>query len=43
MPRDKSLKDGRPTAYVCRNYTCHAPVTSAVDLVGQLDAGGWHG
>jgi len=36
--RDKSLKDGRPTAYVCRNYTCQAPVTSAADLVRQLDA-----
>jgi hypothetical protein len=25
--RDRSLIDGRATAYVCRDFTCHAPVT----------------
>jgi len=28
----KNQVDGRPTAYVCQNFTCSAPVTSASDL-----------
>lgn len=28
--------DGRATAYVCRNFTCEAPVTSAADLKTAL-------
>ena len=28
----KTQVDGRPTAYVCQNFTCSAPVTSASDL-----------
>jgi uncharacterized protein YyaL (SSP411 family) len=27
-----SLRDGRPAAYVCRNFTCDAPVTRAEEL-----------
>jgi uncharacterized protein YyaL (SSP411 family) len=27
---------GRPTAYVCRNFTCDAPVTDAADFAAQL-------
>jgi hypothetical protein len=32
--------DGRPTAYVCRNYACELPVTDAGALARQLDAAG---
>jgi len=29
---------GRPTAYVCRNFTCELPATDRVTLARQLDA-----
>jgi hypothetical protein len=29
--------DGKPTAYVCRNFTCSAPVTSATELRALLE------
>ena len=29
--------EGKPTAYVCRSYTCDEPVTDAVALSGQLE------
>ncbi|HLF70267.1 MAG TPA: thioredoxin domain-containing protein, partial [Actinomycetota bacterium] len=32
----KTVIDGKPTAYVCRNYTCEAPVTAAEELRSQL-------
>src|SRR5262249_34020531 len=35
--RGKSAIDGRPTAYVCRNYVCLAPVTTPEELAAQLD------
>jgi uncharacterized protein len=31
--------DGRPTAYVCENYTCQLPVTNSAALVQLLKAG----
>ena len=34
-----SLRDGRAAAYVCRNFACRQPVTTASDLRQELDAG----
>jgi uncharacterized protein YyaL (SSP411 family) len=34
----RSAVDGKPTAYVCRNYACELPVTDATALARQLDA-----
>ncbi|HEY8489846.1 MAG TPA: thioredoxin domain-containing protein, partial [Dehalococcoidia bacterium] len=34
----RGLEGGRPTAYVCENYACLLPVTSADALREQLDA-----
>ncbi len=31
-----AMKDGRSTAYVCRDFTCRLPVTTVKDLAGQL-------
>ena len=28
---------GKATAYVCRNFTCEAPVTGAAELIEQLE------
>ncbi len=33
----KTQRDGRPTAYVCQNYTCSDPVTSWEDLKALLE------
>jgi len=35
--RSKGLVDGRPAAYVCTNYACKQPVTTAEALIEQLD------
>ena len=32
----RGLVDGRPTAYVCQDYTCQLPVTDPEALAGQL-------
>ena len=32
----REMLNGRPTAYVCRNYVCQLPVTDAGALAGQL-------
>ena len=34
--RHKTLVDGQPTVYVCRNYTCNLPVTTPTALTPQL-------
>ncbi len=37
---DREQRDGEPTAYVCRSFTCSPPVTDieeAMDWVGKLD------
>ncbi len=37
--RDRVSIDGRPTAYVCRDFVCRLPVTDPPDLRSQLDTG----
>jgi uncharacterized protein YyaL (SSP411 family) len=34
----RSVRDGRPTAYVCHNFTCAAPTNEAAELLKQLEA-----
>jgi len=34
---DKAQIDGMSTAYVCENFTCELPVTSAEDLINRLN------
>ncbi|WSQ11502.1 thioredoxin domain-containing protein [Streptomyces sp. NBC_01231] len=34
---DRPLRDGEPTAYVCRNFTCDAPTTDPDRLSTQLN------
>jgi uncharacterized protein YyaL (SSP411 family) len=33
---DRPVRDGRPTAYVCRHFVCRLPVTSVDELSAQL-------
>jgi len=33
---DRPSKDGNATAYVCQNFTCHAPVTMPEELTNLL-------
>ncbi|MGW3293902.1 thioredoxin domain-containing protein [Streptomyces xiamenensis] len=36
---DRALRDGLPTAYVCRNFVCALPTTDPVELARQLRTG----
>ena len=36
----RDMIDGKATAYVCRNFYCEAPQTSAEGLAEALNAGG---
>jgi uncharacterized protein YyaL (SSP411 family) len=33
--RGKTLVNGSPAVYICRNYTCRRPLTSAAEI-GQV-------
>ena len=35
---DRSQVDGKPTAYVCRDFVCQLPVTTTAALIDQLSA-----
>ncbi|MEU4244413.1 thioredoxin domain-containing protein [Actinoplanes sp. NPDC026619] len=35
---DRPLREGRPTAYVCRGFVCDRPVTEVTELVARLSA-----
>jgi uncharacterized protein YyaL (SSP411 family) len=34
---DRPQKDGRPTAYVCRQFVCRLPVNTPEELADQLE------
>jgi uncharacterized protein YyaL (SSP411 family) len=36
--RGRALLEGRPTGYVCRNFTCRQPVSRPEDLARELDS-----
>jgi len=35
--RERKMIDGKPTAYVCENFTCQKPVATAADLRSQIN------
>jgi uncharacterized protein YyaL (SSP411 family) len=34
---DKTPRDGRPTAYVCRGYACEAPTEDPAQVTAQVE------
>jgi uncharacterized protein len=36
--KDRPLRDGQVTAYICQGFVCHQPVTTAADFKTQLDS-----
>ena len=34
--QERKMIEGKPTAYVCENFTCQKPVTSAEELNEQI-------
>jgi uncharacterized protein YyaL (SSP411 family) len=34
--RDRTAIDGRPTAYVCRHFTCERPTTDMADFASRI-------
>jgi uncharacterized protein YyaL (SSP411 family) len=42
VARDRPAVDGRPTAYVCRNFACSRPVHAPEDLLGLLSQPSTH-
>jgi uncharacterized protein YyaL (SSP411 family) len=37
--RERRAEGGRPTAYVCENYSCRLPVSTPEALAAQLEGG----
>ena len=37
LMRGRSAVEGRPTAYLCENFTCRMPVTNSEELRRELD------
>jgi hypothetical protein len=38
LMQGKKMLDGKPTAYICKNYTCKEPITNGNDLKIALDS-----
>jgi len=37
LPKDRAMIDGKPTMYICEEYTCKAPVSDSSELESMLD------
>ncbi len=36
--KDRSLQGNKATAYVCRNFVCHLPITTPAELTAELES-----